>query len=95
MPRMDSCRFHSKKNNPTRTIMILVGFDILHRLAQLLVKRSLYLLLIAACMTAPLAERTCVHGFAVKLKVIFALLFSIVFSHNHLRDLLKTLHDTY
>ena len=31
--------------------MILVVFDILHKLAQLLVKRSLYLLLIAACVS--------------------------------------------
>ena len=44
--------FHDKKNNPTRTIMILVGFDILHKLAQLLVKRSPYLLLSAACAAA-------------------------------------------
>ena len=39
------------KNNPTRTIIILVGFDILHKLAGLLVKQSLYLLLIAACVS--------------------------------------------
>ena len=42
------------KNNTTRTIMILAVFDILHMLAQLLVKRSLYLLLIAACATVHL-----------------------------------------
>ena len=50
MPRMALWHFHIQKNNPTRTIMILVGFDILHKLAQLLIKRLPYLLLIAACV---------------------------------------------
>ena len=33
MSPIDSCSFPDKKNNPTRTIMILVGFDILLEVA--------------------------------------------------------------